>query len=356
VSGRRTGSAARLAGFSAALVLGGVSAAAAAGPATQTRISSLRSQSSVIATRTHHALLDLYAIDTQLSSAQAHLSSLQAQQAHLRDQQALLIEQLVMTKRTLAVSQHVLAQNLRTLYERGQTNPLAVMLGAQSLDDAVTKLDDLSRIAKQSKQVVDATTAARARLTRLRAAMAVERTQIDAAVTSARRTASELAATRASRVAFISRLRREQQLKSSQIAALEASAVRAEVKSQALQAAAVAGQTPADPPPTTNAATTTATPTPVTSPGPLGGRTITVSSTGYSLLGHTATGLPVGWGVVAVDPAVIPLGTRMTIPGYGEAVAADTGPGVRGADIDIWFPTLGQARAWGRRTVTITLH
>ena len=72
--------------------------------------------------------------------------------------------------------------------------------------------------------------------------------------------------------------------------------------------------------------------------------------------GHTATGLPVGWGIVAVDPTVIPLGTRMTIPGYGEGVAADVGSGIRGAMIDLWFPTVAQADAWGRRTVTITLH
>jgi len=81
-----------------------------------------------------------------------------------------------------------------------------------------------------------------------------------------------------------------------------------------------------------------------------------VSSTGYALPGRTATGIPVGWGVVAVDPSVIPLGTRMTIPGYGEGVAADTGSAVRGATIDLWFPTLAQARAWGRQAVTITLH
>jgi len=40
----------------------------------------------------------------------------------------------------------------------------------------------------------------------------------------------------------------------------------------------------------------------------------------------------------------------------GEAVAADTGSAVRGATIDLWFPSLAQARAWGRRTLTITLH
>jgi 3D (Asp-Asp-Asp) domain-containing protein len=46
----------------------------------------------------------------------------------------------------------------------------------------------------------------------------------------------------------------------------------------------------------------------------------------------------------------------MTIPGYGEGVAADTGGTIQGAVIDLWFPSAAQASAWGRRTVTITLH
>ena len=83
---------------------------------------------------------------------------------------------------------------------------------------------------------------------------------------------------------------------------------------------------------------------------------MTVQSTGYCLQGTTATGMPVAWGVVAVDPSVIPLGTRMTVPGYGEGVAADTGSAVKGAIIDLWFPSCAQAITWGRRTVTITLH
>jgi len=87
-----------------------------------------------------------------------------------------------------------------------------------------------------------------------------------------------------------------------------------------------------------------------------GGRTITVSATGYALSGTTATGIPVGWGVVAVDPGVIPLGTHMTIPGYGVAVAADTGGAIAGNRIDLWFPTCAQAGGWGSRSVTIALH
>jgi 3D (Asp-Asp-Asp) domain-containing protein len=91
-------------------------------------------------------------------------------------------------------------------------------------------------------------------------------------------------------------------------------------------------------------------------PAPGKTKTLVVDAVAYHLPGRTASGLPVGAGVVAVDPAVIPLGTRMTIPGYGEGVAADTGSAVKGAVIDVWFPTCAQALQWGRRTVTITLH
>ena len=57
-----------------------------------------------------------------------------------------------------------------------------------------------------------------------------------------------------------------------------------------------------------------------------------------------------------VDPAVVPLGTRLTIPGYGDAVASDTGGAIRGTRIDVWLPTVERARSWGTRTVTVTIH
>ena len=95
-----------------------------------------------------------------------------------------------------------------------------------------------------------------------------------------------------------------------------------------------------------------------TAPAPVAtsGSTITVNSTGYAIRGRTATGVKTAPGVVAVDPSVIPLGTRMTIPGYGEGIAADTGGAVHGNTIDLWFPSIEQALQWGRRTVTITIR
>ena len=243
------------------------------------------------------------------------------------------------------MSQQRLGDNLSMLYKQGDVSALAVMLGSQSLDDAVTRLDDLNRVADQSREVVAVTTDAQSRLARLRASLDTKRRALDAAVADARATTNALVAARTERVGFIAALRRQQSLKVAQIHALEATAQRVVHKSVAIQAAAGAGDSsPAAAPLSAPAAPT------------VGGTTLSVSSTGYSLPGRTATGLPVGWGVVAVDPAVIPLGTRLTVPGYGEAVAADTGSVVRGNTIDLWFPTLAQARAWGRRAVTITLH
>lgn len=80
-----------------------------------------------------------------------------------------------------------------------------------------------------------------------------------------------------------------------------------------------------------------------------------VDAVAYHLPGRTASGLPVGKGVVAVDPKLIPLGTRLFVPGYGRAVAADIGAGIKGRIIDLWMPNHAAARKWGRKTVVITV-
>jgi 3D (Asp-Asp-Asp) domain-containing protein len=81
-----------------------------------------------------------------------------------------------------------------------------------------------------------------------------------------------------------------------------------------------------------------------------------VDAVAYSLPGKTAIGMPVGKGVVAVDPNVIPLRSRLFVPGYGRGIAADVGTAIKGRIIDLWFPTPEEARAWGRRSVVITVY
>jgi uncharacterized protein YabE (DUF348 family) len=75
-------------------------------------------------------------------------------------------------------------------------------------------------------------------------------------------------------------------------------------------------------------------------------------SSGDPWYGITSTGVPVTKGVVAVDPSVIPYGTRMYIPGYGFGVAADTGGAIVGNIIDLGFPD-GVSPGWMPRWLDI---
>ncbi|WP_096203260.1 G5 and 3D domain-containing protein [Bacillus sp. FJAT-45350] len=94
------------------------------------------------------------------------------------------------------------------------------------------------------------------------------------------------------------------------------------------------------------------------------GKTITMTATAYTAnctgcSGITATGINLNNNrnkkVVAVDPSVIPLGTRVHVQGYGEAIAGDTGGAIRGNKIDIHVPTKAEANRWGRKQVKVTI-
>ncbi|MDD4600087.1 hypothetical protein SDC9_14750 [bioreactor metagenome] len=72
-----------------------------------------------------------------------------------------------------------------------------------------------------------------------------------------------------------------------------------------------------------------------------------------SVHGLTATGIPARHGIVAVDPDVIPLGTKVYIPGYGVALAADTGGAIIGNKIDLCMESSSDAWQFGRRSIKV---
>ncbi|MBQ5759726.1 MAG: 3D domain-containing protein [Schwartzia sp.] len=71
--------------------------------------------------------------------------------------------------------------------------------------------------------------------------------------------------------------------------------------------------------------------------------------------GITATGVPAAYGIAAVDPDVIPLGTRIFVPGYGIALAADTGGAIEGDIVDLCYEDYDEAIQFGRRDVDVYL-
>ncbi|KAA0782727.1 3D domain-containing protein [Bacillus sp. FSL M8-0063] len=70
--------------------------------------------------------------------------------------------------------------------------------------------------------------------------------------------------------------------------------------------------------------------------------------------GYNLTANP-GMKLIAVDPSVIPLGSRVYVEGYGEAIAADTGGAIKGHKIDVLMPDKASSSKWGRKNVKLTI-
>lgn len=95
-----------------------------------------------------------------------------------------------------------------------------------------------------------------------------------------------------------------------------------------------------------------------------GKRVITMVATGYDgcyecnkpYYGYPSyIGLPLARGIVAVDPDVIPMGTRLFVEGYGQAIAADQGNAIQGNRIDLYFDSHQEALNFGKKTVQVTI-
>lgn len=327
------------------LLLGALLAVAGLVPATvdaesasslRDRAAQLEQQNADLAAQSRGVVLELYSLDSRLARERARLVELRIRTADVKADLVAARQQLRVAQHTLTVAQRSLAQRLQLLYEQGDADPVAVVLGASSVADALGSLDSLNRIADQDRAVIAETQSAKRKATALTRALDKKKRDLQSLSQEAAQSTLVLERSRSQRASYLARLHGQQRMNAASIAAFQQQALA--VEAQARELAVSSSQQ--------------ASPTRI-SPG---GRTMTVVATGYSLKGNTATGVPTGWGVVAVDPSVIPLGTGVTIPGYGSGVAADTGSAIQGATIDLWFPTQAQARAWGRRTVTITLH
>jgi 3D (Asp-Asp-Asp) domain-containing protein/peptidoglycan hydrolase CwlO-like protein len=328
-----------LAGLAAVISLLASGGARADDPASQA--DALRANNTSLAAKSHQVLLRLYSLQSRLAQSAQQLEALKNRSARLEQEQESAKHQLAIARESMAAAHGQLGERLRQLYIEGDVDPLAVLLGAESLDEALSALDGLNRLADQDQHIIEELANARAALRTAVARLAARRAELRAALDEAKAAHTYLARAQAQQTAYLASLRRQQDLNRSQISKLSAQAAVSEQRSEDISSGGGGEGGGGGPPP---------------SPPPPSGTRVTVSSTGYCLRGTTATGIPVGWGVVAVDPSFIPLGTRMNVPGYGDGVAADTGSAVRGAVIDLWFPTCAQALEWGRRTVTITLH
>ena len=307
-----------------------------------------------LATAERSAVLDLFAAEASLARARAAADRLQRRRKALEVARDRTRAQAEIVQGSLAATRVRIATLLRRLYMDGDADPIAVLLGARSLPGMLAGIEALERATLRNRGLAaEARAHARTlrvhlvRLARARAELSLAKRRADLAVLG-------LEAAAAAKRQAIAGIQQRQRLTRARVSELESRAKAAQRASARLartcaRASAVAAPAIRDgvcPAARAGRACGAATM----------GRTLVVDAVAYHLPGRTASGLPVGIGVIAVDPSVIPLGTRVFVPGYGPAVAADVGSAIKGALIDLWMPSTAAARAWGRRTVTITVY
>ena len=296
----------------------------------------LREQNDSLAAQSRSALLDLYSLERRLARAEVRVGALQARRDALKREEAAAQRRLRIARADLAEAERGLGLRLSELYVRGEVDPIAVLLAAESLDDALSAFDGLTRLASQDASILGQLRDARQALRDAIDSVAERQAALSGVLAEAEQERAALEAARSERAAYIASLADRRALNAAQISKLSA------------QAQQASESTPPAPEPEPESQP----------PGPRtpGGSPMTVDVVAYCGGVGTASGLPLGWGTVAVDTDVFPFGTKMYIPGYGDGVAADRGTAIIGKIIDIWFPTCAQARAWGRKTLTITVY
>lgn len=321
-----------------ATLVGGVSAENAAD--LQRRAQELRQQNQALAGSSDSVVASLASIEARLAQARAELASFRARAAQVRERRRGVYHELTIARSAQRATNRALARRLQMLYEQGDTDALAVILGAGSLDAALDAIETMDLASEQDHTLLTKIKTSSRRLAALNARLAGRQRELDQLAAARAAATASLDAARASRLATIASMGARTRANASTIAGLED---RARTLAAVQAAPPVAAPVPG---------------APHVLPGPAaeGVYSLTVVATGYALQGTTSSGMPVGWGAVAVDPSVIPLGSRLSVPGYGLGVAADTGGAIQGARIDLWFPTVAQARAWGSRAVTITVY
>jgi peptidoglycan hydrolase CwlO-like protein len=312
----------------------------------------LRAENAQLDDEAARALLDLYALESDLRKAERRVGSLRARIDELEQREESARRQLGLARENEAKAQDALAERVRALYTEGDPDPLAVILGASSLDGVIDAIDSINRVAEHDSRIIEQVKRTRGELREALRELTKQEEELRVLAREAEAARTRLAGATDERAAYLASLAERRDLNAAEIDSLLSRAGAAEQRAEEITATA---GPPAEPAPQESAEEPVSLPSGAdVSPEP--GRQVTVSATKYCLTGTTATGVPVQPGIIATDPSYIPLGTRMLVPGYGEGVAADTGGAVVGWTIDLWVASCPEAVAYGRQTVTITIY
>ena len=142
------------------LVLGAPATLPAQGPG----VEGLQQKQAALAAESRVAVVQLYGLESRLAQARSDLARVQARADALGREQVSVRERVRAAKRTTTAAERRLGAQLRYLYEQGEPDPIAVVLGATSLEEAIDGLDAVHRAARTTQSVLDQARSARSRL------------------------------------------------------------------------------------------------------------------------------------------------------------------------------------------------
>ena len=148
--------------------------ASGAGPSAN----ALRLREADLAAQSRSAVLDLYSLSSRLDTASLQLDALRARSAELQRERIGNRAQLAIAGRAFRISERQLAERLRLLYEQDQLDPLAIVLGSGSLDEAINGLDGLDRLVSQNESVIEQTRSARRQLSAVSTTLALHQAEL----------------------------------------------------------------------------------------------------------------------------------------------------------------------------------
>ena len=107
-----------------------------------------------LAARSRDALIELYALESRLKGAERRIERLRAQAAEVNREQGSAKRRLGIARHARSAAERQLAERLTALYKEGDVDPLEILLGAESLADGVSALENLSRLAEHDLEII----------------------------------------------------------------------------------------------------------------------------------------------------------------------------------------------------------
>ncbi|AYD40117.1 hypothetical protein D4Z93_06135 [Clostridium fermenticellae] len=238
-------------------------------------------------------------------------------------------------KKNSESQENLFGKRIRAMYINGSGSYLDVILSSQNLSDFLSRLDTVSRVIGFDKNVINKLKVERQAILNQKNALDSENSRLQALKSTNDIKLSKLNSDIKEQKELLSNVtEKEEQLLASQSSSSSTS-------NESASASNVSG---------------------TLSRGMSGSVSysgvVNICATAYSGDGITASGTstrrdPGGYSTIAVDPRVIPIGSRVYVEGYGYAIAEDTGGAIKGNRIDLFFNSEGEAQNWGVRSVKV---